>query len=179
MILKNNAHEKVLSVKEVGGGLDFYFKNKSQAMRICDFLQGVVPTKLKTAQQLVSHDEHANIFNYKFTYSLEIPKICREDLVLVSPKISKSFGGVNNVLVCYKVSTLMHLIDPLTMKSVDINSKFFFQNESDFHVFSFKGHATEFLILSVERGDPKKNINLSFNGLKYTPAEVSLKVLGS
>ena len=39
LILKHNAHEKVLNVKEVHEGLDFFFKSKAHSIRLVDFLQ--------------------------------------------------------------------------------------------------------------------------------------------
>ena len=39
MILKNNANEKCLKVKEEKDGLDFFFKTKSDAIKFLDFIQ--------------------------------------------------------------------------------------------------------------------------------------------
>lgn len=38
MILKHNAHDKVLNVEEKVDGLDFFYKNRTHAMRLVDFL---------------------------------------------------------------------------------------------------------------------------------------------
>lgn len=37
-MLKHNAHDKVLKVEEKDDGLDFFYKNKMQANRLCDFI---------------------------------------------------------------------------------------------------------------------------------------------
>lgn len=39
LILSHSAHEKCLKIEAVDEGLDFYFKTKSHAMRLVDFLQ--------------------------------------------------------------------------------------------------------------------------------------------
>lgn len=39
LILKHNAHAKVLNVKSMSDGLDFFFKGKPHAQRLMDFLQ--------------------------------------------------------------------------------------------------------------------------------------------
>ena len=39
VILKNNAHDKAIKIKEEDEGIDFFFNNKSQALRLLDFLQ--------------------------------------------------------------------------------------------------------------------------------------------
>lgn len=38
MILKHQAHDKCLNIKEAEEGLDFFFKNRSHALRMIDFL---------------------------------------------------------------------------------------------------------------------------------------------
>jgi hypothetical protein len=47
MILKHNAHQHCTNVKEVSGGLDFYFSHLNHCMKFIDFLQAVVPIRYK------------------------------------------------------------------------------------------------------------------------------------
>eukprot|EP01015_Nassula_variabilis_P023847 TRINITY_DN449_c0_g1_i6.p1 TRINITY_DN449_c0_g1~~TRINITY_DN449_c0_g1_i6.p1 ORF type:complete len:476 (+),score=131.75 TRINITY_DN449_c0_g1_i6:66-1493(+) len=174
LILKHNAHDKVLNVKEVNGGLDFFFKNKSHAMRLTDFLQSVVPVKIKTAKQLISQDFKNNVCNYKYTYSLELPKICKDDLVIIPQKLAKQFGGTSMILLCYKVTTVIHLIDPITCKNVDISQTLYFQHETDYYIIPPKQNAKEFQVLSIE-SDSKTSLNASFsNPTKYKLADVQV-----
>jgi len=42
LILKHNAHDKVLKIKEAPDGLDFYYKDKTHALRMIDFLQVIL-----------------------------------------------------------------------------------------------------------------------------------------
>ena len=44
MILKNNANERCLRIKEEKDGLDFFFKSKADAMKLLEFIQ-VYPFK--------------------------------------------------------------------------------------------------------------------------------------
>ena len=37
-----------------------------------DFLMSVIPCQYKTSQELVSHDIQSNVFNYKYTYFVEV-----------------------------------------------------------------------------------------------------------
>jgi NMD protein affecting ribosome stability and mRNA decay len=39
MILKNNANERCLKIKEEKDGLDFFFKSKPDAMKLLEFIQ--------------------------------------------------------------------------------------------------------------------------------------------
>lgn len=58
-------------------GVDFFFSNRAHALKFIDFVQNVVPIKYRHDKQLVSHNEHAGTYNYKYTFSVEIVPICR------------------------------------------------------------------------------------------------------
>lgn len=151
LILKHNAHEKVLNVKEMNEGVDFFFKNKGHAMRLLDFLQSVFPIKTKPSKQLISQDDHNNTFNYKYVYSVEIPKICKEDLVVISPKLSGIMGGCSNILLCQKISSMIHFLDPVSMKTIEMNGANYFQYEGELTCVSLKLNSTEFMVFDVQR----------------------------
>ena len=67
-------------------GVDFFFGNRSHALKFNDFLSSVVPIKTRNDKQLVSHDEHAGTYNYKFTFSVKLVPLCKEDLCLLPHK---------------------------------------------------------------------------------------------
>lgn len=45
LILKHSAQKDTISVKEVRDGLDFFYSQRSHAIKMVEFLAGVVPTK--------------------------------------------------------------------------------------------------------------------------------------
>ena len=57
--------------------MDFFFSNRSHALKFVDFVQSVVPANCRDDKQLVSHNEHTATYNYKYTFSVEIVPICR------------------------------------------------------------------------------------------------------
>lgn len=61
-------------------GVDFFFSNRAHALKFIDFVQNHVPIKYRHDKQLVSHNEHASTYNYKYTFSTEIVPICRVSL---------------------------------------------------------------------------------------------------
>ena len=89
LILKHGAYDKVLKVSTEDDGINFYYKNTTHAQRMIDFLGSVLPITVKNSKQLISHDESSNVFNYKYTFSVEIPRVCRNDLVLLPKKLAK------------------------------------------------------------------------------------------
>ena len=48
----------------------------------------------KSSEQLLSSDTHANTANYKFTYSVEIVPVCKDDLVVIPKDLAKSSGNI-------------------------------------------------------------------------------------
>ena len=103
LILKHNAHEKCLKIEEIEGGLDFFFKNKTHAVRIVDFLQSTIAVQVIQSKQLVSNDENSNTHNYKFTFLLELPRVCKDDITIIPQKLQKDLGGCSSILICKKV----------------------------------------------------------------------------
>lgn len=67
-------------------------------------VQSVVPARFRHAKQLVSHDTHTAIYNYKYTFSVEIVPICKEDLICLPPKVSQQHGQIGPLLLCTKVN---------------------------------------------------------------------------
>lgn len=148
IILKHSAHAKALNVKEMPEGVDFFFKNKSGANSLIDFIGSVFPIRCKESKQLISHDQKSNIFNYKYSIMVEIAPVCPDDLIVINNQTSKELGGIGPVLLCYKVSSRIHLIDPVTFKTYEFD-------ENTYWRYNFKSYIDrsclqEFLIISVD-----------------------------
>lgn len=66
-------------------------------------MQNVVPAKFRHDKQLVSHDAHSASYNYRYTFSVEIAPICKDDLICLPPKLSQKHGQIGPLLLCTKV----------------------------------------------------------------------------
>jgi len=88
LILKHRIHEKCINIVEKDDGIDFHFKSKSAANSMVNFIASKVPCRIKEAKRLISVDVHESKYNYKYSTSCEIAPICRDDLVLLPPKLS-------------------------------------------------------------------------------------------
>ncbi|CAH8356406.1 unnamed protein product [Eruca vesicaria subsp. sativa] len=62
---------------------------KSHANSFVAFLKKVVPIEYRQDKQLVSHDVKSSLYNYKYTYSVKISSICREDLIFLPSNVAK------------------------------------------------------------------------------------------
>ena len=59
---------------------------------------------------------------YEYTFSCELPKICRNDLIVLNDKkANKAFGGCSNILLCTKVSTAVHLLDITNFNTIMVS----------------------------------------------------------
>jgi len=100
--------------------MDFYFKEKSHALELVRFIKSKFPIRIDMSKKLVSHDTHSNKYKYKYAWSVELPKICKNDLVILSRRFAKVLGGPSRILLCYKVSNVIHLVDPITTRRIDL-----------------------------------------------------------
>ena len=57
--------------------MDFYFKDKNQAMRFNEFLTCHVPAKVKYSRKLVSADHCSNVGDFKHNFLVDIAPICK------------------------------------------------------------------------------------------------------
>nr|CCA15826.1 60S ribosomal export protein NMD3 putative [Albugo laibachii Nc14] len=121
LILKYQAHAKASNIETQPNGVDFFFLERNHAQRFVDFLEECVPLKLKSAKKLISSDNHSNTHNYKFTYSVEIAPVCKDDLVVLPTKLARSLGNIHNLCLVTSVSSSIHVVDPFTLQTAEID----------------------------------------------------------
>uniref|UniRef100_A0A803Q3I8 60S ribosomal export protein NMD3 n=1 Tax=Cannabis sativa TaxID=3483 RepID=A0A803Q3I8_CANSA len=103
MILKHGAAVAAIKIKQVDKGIDFFFSNRSQGVKFVEFIAKVAPViRSRHDKQLISHDTKSNNYNYKYTFSVEISPICREDLICLPSKVSLSLGNLGPLVICTK-----------------------------------------------------------------------------
>ena len=117
LLIKHKAHDKCVNIKPIHEGLDFYFDKRDDAKKLVDFLQAMVPCRYQTAQQLISHDTHNNTYNYKHTFAVEIVPICKDDIVCLPLQTARSLGNIGQICVVTRVTNMVYLVDPFTLKS--------------------------------------------------------------
>lgn len=114
-----------------------------------------------SSKQLISQDDTNNISNYKYTFCLDIPKICKDDLVILPEKLRRAINCSSNVALCKKVYTSVHFIDVSDGKMFQLTSMLYFQYENDINIIPLKSNSSEFMIMNIDTG--KDNLNQSFN----------------
>lgn len=148
LILKHNAHVDTISINEAKDGLDFFYGQKNHAVKMLDFLSAAVPIKFKKSEELISQDIHTGSSTYKFSYSVEIVPICRDDLVVLPTKLAKSLGNISQFVLCSKVTNAIQFLDPKTLQTADLPAQVYWR--SSFNSLADVSQLIEFIVLDVE-----------------------------
>lgn len=82
-----------------------------------DFLNAMLPCRYQHSKKLISHDIHSNIYNYKFSYSVEIVPISKDSVICLPKKLTQQLGGISSVCLVYRVTNAIHIIDSKTAQS--------------------------------------------------------------
>jgi nonsense-mediated mRNA decay protein 3 len=148
LILKHNAQKDTISVKEVRDGLDFFYSQRSHAIKMVEFLASVAPIRSKSSEQLLSSDTHSNTANFKYTYSVEIMPICKDDLVCIPPKLARQLSNISPLTICTRIGNTIHLLDPATLQHCEIAPMVYWR--TPFDSLASVGELKEFIVLDVE-----------------------------
>lgn len=154
LILKHAAHRDTLNIKEAKDGIDFYFSARNQGEKFVDFLNSVVPVKVKNSQELISMDVHTSKKSYKFSYSAEIVPVCKDDLVALPIKMAKQSGNISPLCLCYKIATSVCLLDPQTLQTADISSGVYWR--APFTALADSQELVEFIVMDIEHTTNQK-----------------------
>lgn len=154
LILKHGAQKDTISVKEVKDGLDFFYSQRSHAVKMSEFLTGSVPVRSKASEQLLSADTHSNTANFKYTFSVEIAPICKDDLVCIPPKQARSLGNISPLTVCTRVGNSIHLLDPQTLQLCDVSAPVYWR--TPFFSLASVTDLVEFTVLDIEPSGPTR-----------------------
>jgi len=148
LLIKYGATKDCVGIKPHHEGLDFFYSNESNAKKLTEFLQGVIPMRYQHSKKLISHDINSNTYNYKYTFSVEVVPICKDNVVCLPTKLAHSLGGIGQVCVVSKVSQAVHVIDPNTCQFADISASTFFQQP--FQSLCRQRDLVEFTVMNIE-----------------------------
>lgn len=164
LILKHSAHKDTINIKEVKDGLDFFYAQRNHAEKFVDFLTSVAPVRSKKSQELISMDIHTSTKSYKFSFSVELVPICKDDLVALPIKLAQHIGNISPLTICHRVGTSINLIDPQTLQTADVSTPIYWR--TPFISIADVQELVEFVIMDIEIvGNPKG---------RFLPAEATV-----
>ncbi|EQK99049.1 hypothetical protein G6O67_000718 [Ophiocordyceps sinensis] len=149
LMMKHGAHRDTLNIREAKDGIDFFFSQRNQAEKFIDFLNSVVPVKVKASQELISQDIHTSTKSFKFSFSAELVPICRDDLVAMPIKLAKQCGNISPLVLCHKIGTSVYLLDPQTLQTADISAPIYWR--APFASLADARELVEFIVMDIEQ----------------------------
>ncbi|KAK9099824.1 hypothetical protein Scep_023254 [Stephania cephalantha] len=163
VILKHDAAARAIKIKQMDHGIDFFFSNRSHGVKFVEFIGKVSPIKSRHDKQLVSHDTKSNNYNYKYTFSVEICPICREDLICLPPKVANSLGNLGPLVLCTKVTNSIVLLDPFTLRYTFLDAEQYWR--APLKALLTSRQLVEYIVLDVEPVSSEVNVGSSKYGL--------------
>lgn len=148
LLIKYNATKDCVGIKPSHEGLDFFFASEGKSKALVEFLQSMIPMKYGQSKKLISHDSNSNTYNYKYTYSIDVVPICKDNVVCLPKQVAHSMGGIGQILVVNKVAQVLHLIDPNTCQFIEINAVTYYKHPF-LALCSFKD-LVEYTVLNIE-----------------------------
>jgi len=180
LILKHDAHRHTTGIQTVygatlGGGLDFFFRERSHAKSLISFIHSCVPMRNSQARQLATHDSHSNNYSFKYTFLVEIVPICKHDFVVMPQKLAASLGSMSNAALVTSVQNVIHVVDPISLKIGSIDREKFFKSNTGtpFRALLNRNRMIEFTIIDAELARGARAAEASTNSRgKYLLADV-------
>lgn len=108
----------------------------------------LLPNRSKSSEQLISADIHSSTANFKYTYSVEIVPICKDDLVCIPLKQARSLSNISPLTVCTRVGNSLQLLDPATLQTCEIPPTVYWR--TPFDSLATVTDLVEFTILDIE-----------------------------
>ncbi|KAI0165035.1 NMD3 family-domain-containing protein [Xylariaceae sp. FL1272] len=164
LILKHQAHRDTINIKEAKDGIDFFYSARNQAEKFVDFLNSVVPVRVKKSSELISQDSHTAKKSFKFTFSVELIPICKDDLVALPISLAKQCGNISPIVLCHRIGTSVYLLDPNTLQTADVSAPVYWR--APFTSLLEARDLVEFIVMDSEPMGPTKG--------KYSLAEVQV-----
>jgi len=148
LLIKYNATKDCVGIKPHHEGLDFFFATESRGKTLVEFLQSMIPVKYQHSKKLISHDVNSNTYNYKYTFSVEVVPVCKDNVVCLPRQVAHQLGGIGQVAVVNKVTQNVHLIDPNTCQFTEVSASSYFK--TPFLSLNRFSELVEYTVMNIE-----------------------------
>ena len=148
LLIKYNATKDCVGIKPHHEGLDFFFSTESKGKALVEFLQAMIPVKYGHSKKLISHDVNSNTYNYKYTFSVEVVPVCKDNVVCLPRQSAHQLGGIGQICVVHKVAQILHLIDPDTCQITEVSASNYFK--TPFLPLNKFSDLVEYTIMNIE-----------------------------
>lgn len=115
--------------------------------------------QIKTSKKLIGTDDKSNISNYKYTSFIEICPLCKDDLLFLPAKLARNLGNIARLVMVKNVSSLIHLIDPLTGQTAAMSGENFWSEPIRPLITAGRSRMTRFVVLGKEPVFLRRNVS--------------------
>lgn len=163
LILRHKAHLDTSNIKNRKDGIDFYYLDRSDAVKMVEFLSGFCGTKVVSSSRLISEDDSNNTANKKFSFSVEIVPFCTDDLVI----INNNHLGIGSVGLVTKARSMTTFMDPFTFRTNKLHSKNYFSNEQDYKILFRSDSFRKYKVIVARRIDNRTEATVTEDNLNF------------
>ncbi|XP_058746747.1 uncharacterized protein LOC131619693 [Vicia villosa] len=149
LILKHCAAVNDVRINKMKHGIDFFFPDRSGAIKFLDFVKGEVPVRISESKGFVSLvTKKSNCYSYRYNFSVEVCPIYRQDLVFLPPKVASCLGNIGPIVICTKVTNVITLFDPLTSTQCCLDGDVYWR--APFKSLLTRNELVEYAVLDVK-----------------------------
>merc|ERR1712113_899299 len=164
LTVKHGADFNCSQIDKKTFGLDIYYNSHSQGIKFVNFLKTIAPIRYRVGgMQLVSRETHKNVFKVKHTYCVEIPPLCVDDIVWLSKNLCSKLSNIGPIVLCIKITNVIHIIDPITLLILEITAKHYW--EFPFMSLISSKQLQKYVILQLESNESYRSKYLLVNVL--------------
>lgn len=168
IILKHSAHKRLVDISETKEGADVFFRCHADMQLFVSLLKSSAAIRLQESKKLISHDANNTTYRFKRTTCVEICPVCRDDLVILPPKVRQAFGGMPPLVLCWRANSSIILVDPASMQTREVNGAEYWKKP--FTSICTPKQLTKFVVLDVNSED---RVGASQGKLQACEAEIA------
>lgn len=128
LIINAEAAKETSAIERRPDGLDFQFNDNSDAKKFISFIKSIIPVSVKNSDTVKGQDLVNMSYDIRYSYSLTLPGISREDLVVLPKKLFESTGRQSRMCLVSKMGKQVHFVNPLTGHNFVVDSKTLFSS---------------------------------------------------
>ncbi|KAI0980685.1 hypothetical protein GJ496_001468 [Pomphorhynchus laevis] len=147
ILLAKKVHQDASSIEQRDNGLDFFFSSETAARKFISIIEVLVPMRYSASKSLISHDAHSNTYNYKYVFAADVVPLCKDCIVCLPKSVHLKFSSIGPICLVYKVTKMIYLIDPNTMKTAVVSPSEYYRNS--FSALSSIYQMKRFLVMDV------------------------------
>jgi nonsense-mediated mRNA decay protein 3 len=114
---------------------------------------------VKQSKKLISTDDKSNISNFKYTNLVEICPLCKDDLLYLPARTARNLGNISRLVMVKNVSSLIHLIDPLSGQTGSLSAEAFWRDPLRPIITAARSRMDRFVVLGKEPFVLERNVS--------------------